>query len=414
LILSRKTRLMLVLFVALVAIKVILAMATPPSMPVIYYLEVQSYSRSPDSSNPWGRFNNATLSLWYTLPIDHPSLETFLTNRAIFLPFSLQLLLLLVKLPLIAADILIAFILFKLGKLLWPMTSRPCVAALLWFANPYAIFVTEMMGAVDVVPVMTIMLALLLVVKRKHVLGAASLAAGIALKLFPLVTIPALLYSSRVAGGPRRVKILISALLAVLGLITYVSWSQFPFSQAYYTQATTEFILGTESLYGLAVTPDFIGLATFAVVISYLLAYEFRPDFFQRPLMLALFALLAYVAFLDFQVEYILWVIPLFVIANINLKRTVPLFVMILVTAFTLGFLTADGFTTSSGWSLLFFNRSSEWANVLLSSQFIDLVLRPTLRTLLTAFMLISMILMWSSRFEPIPRDPHAELLGVP
>jgi hypothetical protein len=414
LILSRKTRLMLVLFVALVAIKVILAMATPPSMPVIYYLEVQSYSRSPDSSNPWGRFNNATLSLWYTLPIDHPSLETFLTNRAIFLPFSLQLLLLLVKLPLIAADILIAFILFKLGKLLWPMTSRPYVAALLWFANPYAIFVTEMMGAVDVVPVMTIMLALLLVVKRKHVLGAASLAAGIALKLFPLVTIPALLYSSRVAGGPRRVKILISALLAVLGLITYVSWSQFPFSQAYYTQATTEFILGTESLYGLAVTPDFIGLATFAVLISYLLAYEFRPDFFQRPLMLALFALLAYVAFLDFQVEYILWVIPLFVIANINLKRTVPLFVMILVTAFTLGFLTADGFTTSSGWSLLFFNRSSEWANVLLSSQFIDLVLRPTLRTLLTAFMLISMILMWSSRFEPIPRDPHAELLGVP
>ena len=103
------------------------------------------------------------------------------------------------------------------------------------------IFVTEMMGAVDVLPVASIMLALLLVVKRKHALGAASVAAGIALKLFPLVTIPAILYSSRIAGC-RRVKILISALLAVLGLVAYVSWSQFPFSEAYYTQATTEFV----------------------------------------------------------------------------------------------------------------------------------------------------------------------------
>ncbi|MGP8068351.1 MAG: hypothetical protein ACLP5V_00525 [Candidatus Bathyarchaeia archaeon] len=410
---SRKTSVLLALFVALVIVKVFLAMATPPSMPVVYYLEVQSYTRSPDSSNPWGRFNNATLSVWYSLPIDHPSLETFLTNKSIFLPFSLQLLLLLVKLPLIAADILIAFILFKLGKLLWPMTNRPYIAALSWFANPYAIFVTEMMGAVDVLPVATIMLGLLLVIKRKNVLGAASVAAGIALKLFPLVTIPAVLYSSRIAGS-RLAKILFSALLVVLGLVAYVSWSQFPFSEAYYTQATTEFILGTESLYGIAVTPDFIGLATFAVIISYLLAYEFRPELFQRPLMVALFVLLAYVAFLDFQVEYILWVIPLFVIANIDLKRTIPLFVLILVTSFSLGFFTADGFTTSSGWTLLFFDRSSDWANLLLSSQFIDLVLRPTLRTLLTAFMLISMMLLWYSRIEPTRRDPLAEPLGVP
>ncbi len=404
---------MLVLFVALVIVKLVLAMATPPGDPVIYYLQVQSYTRSPDSSNPWGRFNNATLSVWYSLPIDHPNLETLLVNKSIFLPFSLQLLLLLVKLPLIAADILIAFILFKLGKLFWPTTSRPYIAALLWFANPYAIFVTEMMGAVDVLPVATIMLGLLLVIKRRHVLGAASVAAGIALKLFPIVTIPAILYSSQIAGS-RRTKIFISTLLAVLGLIAYVSWSQFPFSEAYYTQATNEFILGTESLYGLAVTPDFIGLATFAVVTSYLLLYEFHRDLFQQPLTVTLFVLLAYVAFLDFQMEYILWVIPLFVIANIDLKRTIPLFVLILVTAFTLGFFSADGFTTSSGWTLLFFSRSSEWANVLLSSQFIDLVLRPVLRTLLTAFILLSMFLLWSSKPKQIQRDQWVDPVAVP
>lgn len=410
--LLRGRRLFLLLLVALLAVKVVLAAVTPPSMPVVYYLEAQSYSRSPDSGNLWGRFNNATLSLWYLIPIDHPSLETFLTSQSIFLPFSLQVLLLLVKLPLIGADILIAYIMFRLGKLLWPMTNRPYTASLLWFANPYATFVTEMMGAVDVIPVAFIMLALLLIVKKKHLLGAASLAAGIAVKLFPIVALPAVLYSSRIAGS-RRVKILVSATLAVCGLVAYVIWSQFPFSEAYYTQSTTEFILGEQSLYGIAVTPDFIGLATFTVVISYLLAYEFRPEMLQRPLTMALFALLGYLAFLDFQVEYILWIIPLFGFANLKVKKTISLFIAILVTAFTLGFFTADGFTTSSGWTLLFFNRSTEWAVILLSSQFIDLVLRPILRTLLTAFMLLSMFLLWSSKNDPLPQNPHADTLAV-
>ena len=268
------------------------------------------------------------------------------------------------------------------------------------------------MGAVDVLPVATIMLGLLLVIKRRHVLGAASVAAGIALKLFPIVTIPAILYSSRTAGS-KRVKILISALLAVLGLVAYVSWSQFPFSEAYYTQATTEFILGTESLYGNAVTPDFIGLATFAVIISYLLAYEFRPKLFQQPLTITLFSLLAYVAFLDFEVEYILWIIPLFGLVTLKVKKAIPLFISILATSFALGFLSADGFTTSSGWSLLFFNRSTAWAVILLSSQFIDLVLRPLLRTLLTVFMLLSMLLLWPSKTDPLPQNQHAEPLAV-
>ena len=410
--LPRGRRLFLLLVVVLLMVKVILAAVTAPSMPVVYYLEVQGYSRSSDAGNPWGRFNNATISLWYSIPIDHPSLETFLTTKAIFLPFSLQLLLLLVKLPLIGADILIAYIMFRLGKLLWPMTTRPYTASLLWFANPYATFVTEMMGAVDVIPVACIMLALLLIVKKKHLLGVASLAVGIALKLFPIVTIPAILYSSRIAGC-KRVKILISALLAVLGVVAYVSWSQFPFSGAYYTQATTEFILGTQSLYGIAVTPDFIGLATFAAAISYLLAYEYRPQLFQQPLTITLFSLIAYLAFLDFQVEYILWIIPLFGFANLKVKKTIPIFISILATAFTLGFFTADGFATSTGWSLLFFNRSTEWAVILLSSQFIDLVLRPILRTLLTAFMLLSMLLLWSSENDSLPQNPHAEPLAV-
>jgi len=381
-------------------LKVILAVATPPSAPVVYYLEVQSFSRSPDVSNPWGRFNNLTLGVWYFLPISHPNLESLLTTTSLFLPFSFQLLLLLVKLPLIVADLLVALILFLLGRHLWPLTNRPVAAALLWLANPYSTFVTEMMGAVDIIPVACVMLAVLLTIKRRQLVSSAFLAGGIALKLFPIVVVPGILYLGRLTGS-RLGKILICAALVIGGLAAYVLWSSFPFSEAYYTQSTTEFILGTQSLYGIAVTPDFIGLATFTVVMGYLLTYEFRPELYQNPVSMTLFALLAYLTFLDFQAEYILWIIPLFVVAIINLRKTIPLFIAILTTSFVLAFFTLDGFSTNSGWTLLFFQRSSSWAVTLLSSQFIDLVLRPFLRTFLAALMLITMYLLWSSSVEP-------------
>jgi hypothetical protein len=154
------------------------------------------------------------------------------------------------------------------------------------------------------------------------------------------------------------------------------------------------------------VTPDFIGLGTFTVAMGYLLAYEFRPELYQNPVTMALFALLAYLTFLDFQAEYILWIIPLFIIANIGLRKTIPLFTAILTTAFVLAFFTLDGFSTNSGWTLLFFQRSSSWAVALLSNQFIDLVLRPFLRTLLAALMIITMYLLWSSSVQPRAPQP--------
>jgi hypothetical protein len=210
------------------------------------------------------------------------------------------------------------------------------------------------------------------------------------------VVIPAFLYSSFTSGS-RRLQILISSAIAVIALLVYVTWSGFPFSEAYYTQSTTEFILGVQSLYGLGISVDFIGLATFSVVLSYLIVYEFRPTMFQKPILMTLFILLAYVAFLDFQLEYVLWLIPMFVIANLTERRTVPLFICILATAFTMGFFINDGYSTTSGWTLLFFNRDAEWANSLLSSQFIDLVLRPLLRSILSAFMILSMFVLWAS-----------------
>jgi hypothetical protein len=394
--LSRKTTIVLVIAVALIAIKLVLAATTPASQPVVYYLQVQSFKRSPDAANPWGRFNNVTLALWYALPIDHPDLEGFLSNNSLLLPTPFLILLLLVKLPLVAADVLVAYVVFLLTKKIWPLSNRPIVASLLWLANPYSTFVTEMLGAIDILPVACIMVGLFLVMRKNHLLGAFSFAIGIFLKLFPIVAIPAVLYSSLIAGC-HKVKVVLSTIIALVAVGLYVQWSDFPYSSAYYTLSTVEFILGTQSPFGLGNAVQFIGLATFSVVITYLLIYEFRPGLFDEPWIPVLISLLAYLAFLDFQPENMLWVVPLLTIAIFKEKRLIPVFALFLGSAFLLAFFNADGFTTVSGWTLLFFNRTSPWADNLLGNQLIDLVLRPLLRSLLAAFTILSIIYLATS-----------------
>jgi hypothetical protein len=289
------------------------------------------------------------------------------------------------------ADVLVAYLVFLLTKKIWPLSNRPIVASLLWLANPYSTFVTEMLGAIDILPVACIMVGLFLVMRRNYVLGVFSFTAGIFLKLFPIVAIPAVLYSSLIAGC-HRVKIVLSMFIALVGVGLYVQWSDFPYSSAYYTLSTVEFILGTESPFGLGNAVQFIGLATFFVIITYLLIYEFKPDLFTEPWIPVLISLLAYLTFLDFQPENMLWVVPLMTIALFKEKRLVPLFVLLLGSAFLLAFFNADGFTTMSGWTLLFFNRTSPWADSLLGNELIDLVLRPLLRSLLAAFTILSII----------------------
>jgi hypothetical protein len=401
-------------FIVLIAIKVALAMTTPPSSPVIYYLEAQRYPHTPEAGNPWGRLDNFSLGVWYALPVDHPDLEVLLTNTSLTLPYSIQLLLLIVKLPLLLADLLVAVVLFLLARNLWPLSRMPLIALVLWLANPYVTFVTEMLGAVDVVPVACMMVALLLLTKRQRLLSNLGLAAGIAIKLFPIVALPVFLYSSSAGTRVMRaVRFVVAGILAVIALWAYSAWSGFPFSEAYYTQSTTQLILPPQSFYGFSPPVDFIGLASLSVIFSYLyIAYRYPHMFSKNPVAVTLLAMLAFLCFIDVQVEYVLWVIPLFVIVNLAEKRTIFPFVCILASAFSLGFFTSDGYATQSGWSLLFFSSPSDWANMVLSSPLVDIVVRPVLRTSISIFAIICMLMVWSSFVANSNHATHNEPNG--
>jgi len=395
--LTRKKFAMLI--TVLILAKLLLAVYTPPTDPTVYYLTLDLRSPSPDDRNPWGVLGNSSIYFWNALPITHNDTYILITSRGGLLPASLQLLVLIAKTPIIAADLMTGLILYLLGKNLWPSTNRGSLAAIMWFANPYATFVNEMCGAVDIIPVFTIMLAIYLLLRNRFLLTGLAIASGIALKLFPLVALPAVLYAAR-ARSASAFTLLICVALSLLGTAEYIVWSGFPVFLPYYAQDITELVLGVENYFGYANLYYFMGLATFSVVLTYLILYDYCKARLRDPLSSTLVALLTYAAFLVFQIEYMLWIIPLLIIANLTTRRTIVLHFGILGTAFSLGWLQSGGYAAQLD-AITNGLLQSNWISAVTNSPAANQVLLPLLQSFLVAFMLMTMtILAFPERFE--------------
>jgi len=411
--LSRKTTIAIV--VMLVLIKVILAIVTPASLEVFAYLNLVTSQKDKTFANsPWAYLFNGTLGAWTSLPIAHPPLDSIWTSKSILIDPSLQLLVFMIKLPMLLSDLAVGGVIYVLGRKMFPSSRIATYAALLWLTNPYVTFVNEMMGAVDIIPVLTVMLGLYLLYGRRYLLSFLSVAVGVFVKLFPLFLIPAFVYSAKLEKVRSR-KLFVYMLVGLAALAGYMWWGLlgerigFLYAETPITQSITEFILArqTETFIFAYGGGDFLGVATFILVLVYLVVYEFRPRQFADPVKLSLLVLLAYLAFLDLQFQYVIWVAPLLTLVNLLDRRTVVPTGLVYVSSFLLGFVK-DGFQTYEAYSLLFLNlqRPGNWLESWLSSAIqnplLDIVATPFLRTVLSAFMiLVAFLLVYSPRGKP-------------
>src|SRR3972149_243419 len=118
---------------------------------------------------------------------------------------------LIIKLPIIFGDALVAILLFKLTK------SRLVTA--LWFLNPYVIFISAVHGQFDVLPTLFVLLSMFFLLKKQNLASAVSLAVGIGYKIFPVFLLPLfLLFSARSFGKKITMKYIL-VLLAVSFLV---------------------------------------------------------------------------------------------------------------------------------------------------------------------------------------------------
>lgn len=395
-----------ILLSALVLVKVALAILTPASVDVYSYLQIATRKDPTFSQSPWTYWYNGTLAAWMRLPIAHPSTDRIWSSTSILMDPSLHLLVFMTKLPMLAADLAVAFILYLLARKMFPASNTPWYVVLVWLANPYATFVNEMMAAADIVPVFATVLGIYLLYGRKYAYSILSLAAGIIMKLFPIFFVPGFLYLAHL-NKVRSIKLVAYAIVAFVAFAAYASWALvgknivFLNGETPITQSITEFILVRQSgsftyNYGAG---DFLGIATFCLVLVYLVIYEFRPSQFTDPVSLALLVFLVYLAFLDVQFQFVIWVVPLLTIMHFRDRRTAVPSALIYLSSFLFGF-ARDGFQTYSTYNLLFLKlgNPSNWLekslSVFIKSPLADIVAMPLLRTALAAFMIVVVLLL--------------------
>jgi hypothetical protein len=110
---------------------------------------------------------------------------------------------LLVKLPLIASDALVALLIHRLVRREAGDERLATSASLLWFLNPLVIWVSSGWGMFDTLPALFTVLALYLVLGRRFAYSGVSLALAVAMKYYAVVLVIPLLLLAWRRGGRR-------------------------------------------------------------------------------------------------------------------------------------------------------------------------------------------------------------------
>ncbi|MCL4517915.1 MAG: hypothetical protein M1587_01815 [Thaumarchaeota archaeon] len=148
---------------------------------------------------------------------------------------------LLVKLPLVTSDALIAYLLYKLVKHVADEESAVFVSAL-WFLNPLTIWISSGWGMFDTLPTLFTLIALYLVLQKRFELASISIAVAVAMKYYAVVlVIPLLILSFTNGGKIRTAKVLIyTAMSGAILFLPYLSGVVTGLTQTINGESTTE------------------------------------------------------------------------------------------------------------------------------------------------------------------------------
>ena len=124
--------------------------------------------------------------IWTKLPVQHPLVHDMLYSQTT----PALLLSALMKLPPLVADIITGYVLFTLTLRLTRSEKKGKLACLLWYANPYNIFWINAFGAMDVIPTLIFLLALVAGYSNKWFRAGICTSVASILRIYPLFTFP--------------------------------------------------------------------------------------------------------------------------------------------------------------------------------------------------------------------------------
>jgi hypothetical protein len=107
----------------------------------------------------------------------------------------------LVKVPFLLSDILITILLYKIVLDYKKDKAFASSAALLWFLNPFVIFISSTWGMWDTMPALFSLASFYFLSKKRIAISAICLSLGVASKLYPLlILVPLLIYAQKPEG----------------------------------------------------------------------------------------------------------------------------------------------------------------------------------------------------------------------
>jgi len=112
-----------------------------------------------------------------------------------------------VKIPFLISDIALALLIYKIVQELTKSKGLSEKAAIIWFLNPFVIWISAGWGMWDTLPALFSIMAFYFLLKKKFALSAVGLSLGVASKLYPaLFLVPIAIYILRVNPVKDRVR----------------------------------------------------------------------------------------------------------------------------------------------------------------------------------------------------------------
>jgi hypothetical protein len=340
-------------FLALVVIGIGLKLLVSMFLPVTQdqsdmFLMASGMLQPGEPHGPWIFLEAQMINAWGWLTGTAPP-ASWWKAPALSTPIQVKLLALFLRLPALAFDVATAIALyFTVKKYSSPRNAR--YASLLWFLNPYTLVAVDLLAVPDVAATFMLVLATLLLPYKRTLLSAASVAIGVAVKLFPLLLLPAFLILPSVRGRGWRYQ-LFWTFMALLGFVGYFAWALVGDTGPPIDYSPIEQPLNAIFT---ALPATKTSVTVVSLVILYFWMYEFAKGKNLIISDLTLPVLLVYFTFTDPYPQYFAWALP-FLILDVVLveRRHLKLLAVLIIILFGNWFYFSHGFITPSGYSLL-------------------------------------------------------------
>jgi len=237
------------------------------------------------------------------------ALESVGTYRYLFL----------LKFPYLVFDVLIAFMLMFFFK----SKANKKRAFIYWLFNPFSIILIYFFSNVDVIPVILVLLSLLLYSKNLLVWASIFLAFATGFKVYPIIFLPLFLFKQKTI---KKLLVLLVPFVVAITFIVMPFWSSgFRLSAFSSGLSTRLFSSGLSIGFGEIIMPS-------VILISLFLYIFFRKEEKYKVWEGCLVLLMIVFSMVHYHIQWLLWIMPFFIIASVRRFNLRPfLFLWLLI-----------------------------------------------------------------------------------